>query len=1012
MRIPDRAPRLPRSRSLSNRGRAILFTLGVIAVVFVVSIRGIARTYTDYLWFDSLGVSSVWQRQWGVQIVLGLVFGAVFFALVYGNQLLAERLEPPVLPVGNGEDLIVRYRELIEGHQSMVRLVVSGLFALVAGFGASAQWQNWLLFRFGGKVGVNDPLNKVDLGFYLFWLPFLSFVVSWLFAALLIVTLVSLTTHFLGGAIRLPGTGAISSHRAKAHLSVLLAVMAVVKAADYWLERYTLTLSNRGVVSGALYTDVNASRPALTLLILIALGSAAVFLINIGRRGWGLPSIAVVLWVVVALVAGVVYPAGMQRLRVEAQQSALEAPFITRNIESTRAAYGLDRIERRNFDYSTKISDAEVTNSASTVSNIRLLDPGLMTPTFNTTQAKVDYFQFGDLDVDRYPVNGAATQVLISARDLNPATIPADTWEGRHLSFTHGYGVAVAPVNAVTSDGLPKFAVGDVPTQIDSKALPGVRLDHPEIYFGEGLDGTQDSGYAIVATKLKERGEQYTAGGGVQVNSLLRQAAFALRFGDIEPVISNYLTDKSRVLYIRGIRDRAQALAPFLQWDSDPYPVLVDGRIKYVLDGYTTSASYPYAQPFESPDISDLSGLATTRFNYVRNAVKTVVDAYDGTTTMYLADTLDGGKPDPIIHAYAKAFPDLFKPATALPGSIRAHLRYPEDLFRVQTSMWGRYHLTDPGDFYRQEDGWDVAQDPPADIKRSVTTDGLTGAPLASKVIAPYYLQMQLPAEKSDEFVIFRPFVPHTQDSTSPKKQLNSFMVGRSDPGQYGKLVVYTMTQVGSDGKRQRNRNVDGPLTMNDKILSDTGSKLSERLTQLNGQGGGSVVKLGNMLMVPIGKGLLYIRPIYLSGEDSGSSRQLRIVVVAYGDEVQIGDTLSEALGKLFPTAKVTTREQPATPTTQPGGTGSGGGAGGTGGATTGGSGSTASSPSELIAKAVVLFDEADKALRSGGAEGLAEYQTKTAKAEELVREAEKSLGVAVGGSSTTTTGVTTTTAK
>ena len=352
---------MPRSRSLSSRGRSILLVLGVVAAVLVVSLRGIARAYTDFLWFDSLGLADVWKRQWSVQVVLGVVFGCAFFAIVYGSQRLADRLAPPITPIRSGDEIAARYRELIGERQRGLQRLVSALFAIIAGLSAAGQWQSWLLFVNGKTVGVRDPLNDVDVGFYMFRLPFLLFGVSWLFAAVLVATIATAMTHFLSGAIRLPGTGAFASRSAKAHVSGMLAVLALIKAADYALSRYTLTLSNNGVVSGALYSDVHASRPALTLLILVAVGTAVAFLVNVPRRGWGIPAISVALWMIIALVAGVVYPAAVQRLKVEAQQSALEAPFIERNIRFTRAAYGLDRVEQRNFDYRPTISDAEVT---------------------------------------------------------------------------------------------------------------------------------------------------------------------------------------------------------------------------------------------------------------------------------------------------------------------------------------------------------------------------------------------------------------------------------------------------------------------------------------------------------------------------------------------------------------------------------------------------------------------------------------------------------------------------
>ncbi|MFN8050472.1 MAG: UPF0182 family protein [Acidimicrobiales bacterium] len=987
MRNPQDLPRRRRRWGVPGRGRSVLIGLAVVLIVLVFSLRAIARVYTDFLWFDALGVARAWERQLQYQGILAVLFSLVFFVLLSVNLLIANRIAPAVVPRRTGDELVERYRELVGGRQRTVWLTVAVGFALIAGVGAASQWKSWALFRFGGSFGTKDPLNKVDLGFYVFKLPFLSYVVSWAFAASVIVLLLVLMAHYLTGAVHLPGTGAAASRATKTHLSALFALLALVKAADYWLDRYRLTLSNRGVVSGALYTDVNATLPATILLVLIAVLCAATFVVNIRRKGWGLPMIALGLWVLVSIVAGTVYPAALQKLKVDAKESALEAPYIKRNITATRAAMGLDRVEERNFDYQDQLSDQTITDNASTVSNVRLLDPTVIPPTFTTLQSKFDFYQFSDLDVDRYQFNGQQTEVIIGARELNQDAIPVDTWEGRHLSYTHGYGVAMAPANAVNADGEPDFAISDVPVRIDTDQVQGVKLTRPELYFGEGLDTADEAGYAIVGTSLKEEGRQYDGGGGVAIDSLVRKMAFALRFGDLEPLTSEYLTSKSRVLYIRGVRERVSQVAPFLQWDHDPYPVLIDGRIKYVIDGYTTSDSVPYAQTANVSDLDASSGLAGQKFNYLRNSVKAVVDAYDGKITMYVTDEMYGSH-DPIIEAYSAAFPELFTPGEKMPAELKSHLRYPEDLFKVQTEMWGRYHLSDPGEFYKQQDGWDVAQNPPASIDRSSAAaagEGFTP-------IDPNYLQMRLPKESADEFVLFRPFVPHSQvGSKSPKKQLNSFMVGRSDPERYGSLSVYTMTEPGPNGTTQRNRDVDGPLTAHENMVSNTTTRLSERLTQL--EGGGSKVKFGNLVLVPIQQGLLYVRPIYVSGSAEGSAQQLRIVVVSIGGQVAIGDTLAEALTKLFPTAKIATREV-TTPSTDVSTT------------TTPGSTPTTTAPddnasaADLIAQAVKLFDEADAELRSGGATNLSDYQAKTAQAQELVRRAEQALG----GTATTTT--------
>lgn len=1003
MRHPEDLP-TRRERRVGGRGRTVLIGLAVALAFLLFSLRGLARVFTDYLWFRSLGVEQAWERQLGYQGVLAVLFSLVFFTLMATNLLVANRIAPAVVVRRTGDELVERYREVVGGRQRALWMTVAFVCAVLAGVGASAQWQNWVLFRYGGSFGTKDKLNHIDVGFYVFKLPFLDYVVSWTFASLVIVLLFVVIGHYLTGALHVPGTGGSMSSSVKAHLSVLLAAIAFVKAVDYFLDRYRLTLSERGVVNGALYTDVHATLPARTLLMFVAVLCAALFIANVRRRGWGLPVIGLGLWVVMALVAGTVYPAAVQKLKVSAKQSALEATFIKHNIEATRSSFGLDHVEEHDFDYQDQLTDQEISANASTVSNIRLLDPAVVGPTFTTLQSKFDFYQFRDLDVDRYNYAGQETEVVIGARELNQDSIPVDTWEGRHLSYTHGYGVAMAPANAVNSDGEPDFSVSDVPVRVNDSQLEQVKLDRPELYFSEGLDANGESGYAIVGTSLKEesfgggaaKARQYKGSGGVAIDSFIRKAAFALRFGDLEPLTSDYLQKGSKVLYNRGILERVSKVAPFLSWDHDPYPVLVDGGIKYIVDGYTTTSYVPYSQQAVTSDLDANADLANTRFNYVRNSVKAVVDAYDGSVKLYVSDEMYRGERDPVVAAYVLAFPELFSPGSTMPDNIKAHLRYPEDLFRVQTAMWGRYHLTDPGEFYKQQDRWDVAQNPPAAIRRSDATDASANGP-----IAPNYLQMRLPTERSDEFVIFRPFVPHTKDGGTPKQTLNAFMVGRSDPGSYGTLATYTMTETTPSGGVERNRDVDGPLIAHENMVSNTSTRLSERLTQLNATGGSSVVKFGNMVLVPIERGILYVRPIYVASEREGAAQQLRIVVVSIGGKVAIGETLAEALGQLFPDAQILTRESGTTTPasgTQPA-------SGGT--ATT--PGTAAGDAKEMIARAIELFDEADATLRAGGASSLDDYQTKVAQAQELVRQAQavlagSSASPAASGATTTTT--------
>jgi uncharacterized membrane protein (UPF0182 family) len=776
---PSDEPARPQPRRREGRGRTLLIVGGVVAFVLVTSLRGIASFWTDYLWFESLGKEDVFTGRLRAQLVLVLLFTGTFFALMWANLLIADRVAPTYRTPGPEEEVVERYRMLVAGRERLVRVLVALGFALVAGAGASGVWNEWILFSnavdFGSDV---DPLFGRDIGFYVFRLPFLSFVVGWLFASLVVVLLITVVWHYLNGSIRLQGAERVTP-QFKVHVSVLLGLLALVRAADYWLERFELTVSTRGTVDGATYTDVQAQLPATNLLILIAFAAAVLFLLNIRRKGWVLPALAVGIWAVVAVVGGAIVPAAIQRFRVEPSESSREREYIVRNIEATREALGLAEVAEQPFAGGAELTDDDLSANADILRNIRLWDPTVLRDTYRQLQALRPFYRINDVDVDRYMIDGELTQVMIAARELDTAEVPQSSWEARTLAFTHGYGVVLAPANAKDSGGRPDLLVSEVPLQDEAD----LGVEEPGLYVGEEL-----SGYVIVDTNRQEidfQDEQsetvyadYEGADGVGIGSFVRRAAFALRFGDLNPLFSGNLRDDSRILVRRDVDERVRALAPFLEFDADPYPVVVDGRIQWIVDGYTTTSRYPYAQRALVEDVPGSSGL-DRRFNYVRNSVKAVVDAYDGTVTMYIVDP-----DDPIIEVYRRAFPDLF--TTDEPSmELREHFRYPEDLFRVQSNMWGRYHIEDPDDFYNGNGAWVVSRDPgaapPSAAVTTTTASGEeTGPSGPANRIDPYYLLTRLPGEAEQSFVMLRPFAPISQQDTRPL--LTAFLVAGSDP--------------------------------------------------------------------------------------------------------------------------------------------------------------------------------------------------------------------------------------
>ncbi len=855
--------------------------------------------YTDYLWFGSLKLTSVWSGVVLAKLSLAVIFAGAFFAILWANLAIARRLAPPVRRFGVEEEALMPVHAALAQVPRRLPVAILALLAALVGAGVTGRWNEWILFRNSVDFGVSDPLFERDIGFYVFRLPFLSFVTNWVFAALIVALLAAACAYYLNGGIRFRVPSPRVLPAVKAHLSVLLALVAVTKAASYYLDRYELVSSTRGAVQGATHTDVNAQYPAFNLLIFISLLAAVLFIINIRQQGWALPMTAVALWALVALVAGAAYPAFVQRFRVEPAESTREVPYIARNIEATRAAMGLDDVAVRPFAYEEELSAEALVRNAETVRNIRLWDPQVLQRTYQRLQEVRTFYRFTDVDVDRYHVDDELTQILLSARELSPESLPSDTWENRHLAFTHGYGAVLSPANSVTSDGQPDFLVRNIPPTGEPA------ITEPRLYHGEAIGG-----YSIVNTGrdeidyLRDDGtavtNRYNGAGGVGIGSMVRRVAFALRFADVNPVISGFVRPESRILYVRDVRERAAKIAPFLHYDHDPYPVILDGRITWLIDAYTTTSRYPYAQQGDTNRLDSRSGLHH-EFNYVRNSVKVAVDAYDGTVTFYIVDA-----DDPIVTAYAKAFPRLFTSSENAPDGLRAHFRYPEDLFRVQTNMWGRYHIDDPDEFYSQSDRWNIAQDPgTSGAGPALQAPGATPPPgevPSERRMDPYYLLMRLPAAARGEFLILQPFVPFSADDT--RRELSAFMVAKSDGDEYGNLEVFVMP---------RDRQVDGPAIVNARINQEP--EVSQLITLLSRAG--SEVLLGNLVIIPVEQSLIYVRPLYVQATGANAVPELKKVIVTFGNRIAIRDTLQDALVAVFGDAPET-REEGAPPAPSP----------------------------------------------------------------------------------------------
>lgn len=860
-----------------RRTGRVLVGVGILLLILVVSIG--AAALVDWLWFSAVGYASVFTTILSTRVLLFLGAALLFFALFVVNLQFARRFAQ------RRQDLW-RFIASLEARQSdrvfsLVALTVGAAGALILGSYASGQWAAVLRLTAAQPFGIADPLFGRDVAFFVFQMPVLEFVQGWLFAAAGIIFLAVLLVYaykLIWPQLPAAPTRAdismpefrldLSLDRAvKVHLGVLAAILLIILAAGFWLDIFDLVRSRRGVAFGASYTDVMVYQNVLKVLIALSLIGAVAVLSNSFTGGIQLTTVAFGLILAVWLVGGAILPALIQRFEVQPNELVKERPYIENNIRMTRLAYALDRVREETVPVQEAVTRAEIQDSPATIKNIRLWDPQPLLDTYNQIQSIRQYYDFVDADVDRYVINGEYRQVMLSARELSPEKLQqtAQTWVNRVLQYTHGFGVVLSPVNEVTTEGLPILFVRDVPPQ---GVIP---IDRPEIYYGE-----KTQGYVIVDTREAEfdypMGDEnvytrYQGEGGIPLSSYLHRLVFAWEFKDVNILLSNALTPESQILFRREIRDRIQTVAPFLSLDSDPYIVIDGGRLYWIQDAYTSTDRFPYAQPTYDGS------------NYVRNSVKVVTDAYSGDMTFYLAD------PDPIISAYAQVFPGLFRPLSDMPETLRAHLRYPEDLFSIQAEIYRTYHMQDPRVFYNKEDLWNI----PNEIY-------LEPPP---RPMMPYYVIMRLPGESSEEFVLIRPYTPSNKDN------MITWLAARSDGDNYGSLFAY---------KYPKESLVYGPMQIESRINQDT--VISSQLTLWNQQG--SRVLRGNLLVIPVGLGNLYVEPIYLQSEQSRLP-ELKRVVLSSGGALVMEPTVNEALASLFGGAAIPNGATGTAPSAEPG---------------------------------------------------------------------------------------------
>lgn len=854
-----------------------------VLIVLLLSSNFLAYFYTDLLWFQEVGLTSVLWKSISTQAFVGLAVGAFVALIVWANLVLASRFGP-TYRVSAAEpqrpDPLDRYREAFTPYLRWLRVAIALFVGFISGVVASAQWETVLLWINKVPFGTSDAQFGKDVGFYVFELPFYTSALDQLSSILILTLLLVVGAHYFQGAIRPDRRLAAINSGALAHISILLGGIALVKAVQYWLGQYELAFSPRGVVLGPSYTDVHAQIPALKLLAIISVISAALFIANIWARRISLPLAATAIWILFAFLAGGVWPWAVQRFSVQPQEFVREEPYIERNIAATREGFALDDVATEPFAASNELKPEEIENNPQLLQNVRLWDPSVLRDVYEQVQAIRTYYAFQDVDIDRYEIDGETRQVLISAREMSTEDLPESsrTWSNLRLQYTHGYGIVSSPANQATTSGAPSFLVKDIPGTVSSGA-DALEVEQPSIYFGEDYDSGE---YAVVNSDQEEIDyasangivrSRYAGEGGVELTGFLRKVAFAIREADTNMVLSGLIRNDSRVLFYRNVRDRVARAAPFLALDHDPYIAVVDGRLVWILDAYTSTSYYPYAERFEAGESVETSSSGLSgRINYVRNSVKVVVDAYDGTMDFHVVD-----EEDPLIQAWRKAFPALFT-ADAPSESLEAHFRYPEDLFELQSHVYLSYHIDDPQNFYAGEDEWAIPNSAQA---VAAEDDGLQLASSDEEVDSTYLL-IQLPGATEQEFVLTRPMTPRG------KPNMVALLAARSDPERYGEIFTLDFP---------RQTLVPGPEQINSRINQD--EEIAPILSLLRQRG--SEVTFGSLVTLPISESILYIQPLFVRAQGGGIP-ELTYVFLISGDEVVIGGSFEEALEELFAT--------------------------------------------------------------------------------------------------------------
>ncbi|WP_245861911.1 UPF0182 family protein [Phycicoccus duodecadis] len=857
----------------------------------------VADLSTDVWWYDSVGFRGVFVTELTTKTLIFAVAGLLTAGAVGASLVVAYRTRPIYVPVTPAQQVLEQYRQAIEPLRRIALVVIPVVLGLLAGSGSMGAWRTYLLWANGGDFGTKDPQFGLDVGFFVFTLPWLDFIVSFVTVVLVLAFLAAAFTHYVYGGLQLPGRGP-STRAAYVHLGVLGALIALTRAASYWLDRYSLSTQKGSLITGITYTDANAVLPTKAILAVAAVMCAGFFLAAIWSRSWRLPITGVALLVVTAVVVGAVYPALIQSLKVGPSEKSLEAKYIGRNIAATSAAFGLDRVERiQNVVPAQAPATAALRAGAEDIPGVRIIDPNVVAPTFRQLEGQRDYYAFPDtLDVDRYTVDQRVDDAVVAVREINLDGLPDNqrNWINDHTVFTHGYGFYAAYGNQRTTEGDPVFFEGGGRSTLGPY--------EPRIYFGElspeysvvgaergasprefDYPGGSDGDVAVQNT--------YTGGGGVSIGSFMRRVAYAIKYREANFLLSDAVNGQSRILDHRTPKERVERVAPWLQLDGNAYPAVVDGRVQWIVDGFTTSASYPNSRLVDLAEAtsdsvarrSNVVQVRTGEINYIRNAVKATVDAEDGSVRLYGWDVSD-----PILKAWSKAFPGSVRPLSDISGSLMSHIRYPQDLIKVQRDLLNEYHVTDPGTFYSGSDKWRVPRDPS----------------VASQDQPVLFQSIALPGEKAATFSITTSFVPASNNEAG-REILRGLLAVNADAGtQAGKPAAsFGALRLLEFGAAQP----PGPGQVRNQIQNSTSRSqnpaeplnLAQYIT--NNSGSGKQLTFGNLLTFPLAGRTFYVQPIYVQASSgSGSFPQNKITVALYGTNVAWGDTLEQAITGLF----------------------------------------------------------------------------------------------------------------